>query len=305
MGHSHSKAHAHDHGDHSHGSHDHAAGKSQSQLAIAAVLTGGFMIAEVAGGLISGSLALLADAGHMLTDFAALSLAWAAFAVARRPATWRHTFGFERFSVLAAFVNGLTLIAIAIWISAEAYQRFEQPGEILAGPMLWVAIGGLLVNCLVFYILTRGDSENLNMRGAILHVVGDLLGSVAAIAAALIIMATGWTPIDPLLSVLIAVIIIRSAWMLVREAGHILLQGAPKGLDRREIISDLMETIPELRTIDHVHIWSLTAQRPMITLEAYIDPAASIEPVNAAIKARLEARFHIDHATVDVMRQTD
>lgn len=286
--------------DHDH-SHDHTKNNSQTQLAIAAVLTGIFMVVEVAGGLISGSLALLADAGHMATDFVALSLAWAGFALSRRPASWKYTFGYQRFQTLTAFLNGMTLIAIAVWIVIEAVQRFQNPSDVLAGPMLYVAIAGLIVNLFVFWILTRGDSHNLNMRGAILHVIGDLLGSVAAIIAALAIMQTGWMPIDPLLSVLVALLILRSAWGLVRESAHVLLEGAPKGYDRREIIKDLMAEVPGLLNVDHFHIWTLNADRPLVTLEAYIDRRVSIEETNVQIKARLHERFKIDHATVDVM----
>lgn len=261
------------------------------------------MIAEVAGGLISGSLALLADAGHMLTDFAALAMAWGAFALAQRPANWKHTFGFDRFSVLVAFVNGLTLFAIAVWILIEAAQRVGTPGEILAGPMLWVAIGGLIVNILVFWILMGADQDNLNVRGAVLHVMGDLLGSLAAIIAALVIMRTGWMPIDPLLSVLVAVLILRSACFLVKDSAHILLEGAPPGIDRRTIKEDLLENIEELVDIKHIHAWSITNDRPMMTLEAFTTREASLEAVNTSIKARLKSEFNIDHATIDVLRE--
>lgn len=259
------------------------------------------MVVEVAGGIISGSLALLADAGHMATDFAALALAWAGFAISRRPASWKYTFGYQRFQTLAAFLNGISLIVIAIWIVFEAAHRFQNPSEVLAGPMLYVAIAGLVVNGIVFWILTRGDNHNLNMRGAVLHVLGDMLGSVAAIIAALAIMQTGWMPIDPLLSVLVALLIVRSAWSLVRESAHVLLEGAPTGFDRREIIADLMAEVPGLLNVDHFHIWSLNADRPLVILEAYIERRVSIEETNVQIKARLHERFGIDHATVDVM----
>ncbi len=304
-GHSHSH-HDHDH-HHGHGGHSHAPKVDENnrwRVGIAALLTGVFMFAEIAGGLISGSLALLADAGHMFTDFAALSMAWGAFKIAQRPANWRHTFGYDRFSILVAFVNGLTLFGVAVWIVWEAFHRFQDPGEVLAGPMLWVAIAGLVINVSVFAILMGADQENLNIRGAVLHVLGDLLGSVAAIAAALIILTTGWMLADPILSILVAFLILRSAWGLVRESGHILLQGAPDSLDRREIEKDLLANVPKLRRVDHVHAWAVTPERPIITLNAYIDPAARVEPVAQAIKARLAQQFHIDHATVDVMRDS-
>ena len=299
MGHHHGHSHDHSHG---HSSCPAQGNTNRMRVGIAAVLTGLFMLAEVAGGLISGSLALLADAGHMLTDFAALAMAWGAFSLARRPADWKHTFGYDRFTILVAFVNGLSLFAIAVWIFIEAVQRFRSPGEILAGPMLWVAVAGLGVNLLVFRILIGADRENLNIRGAILHVIGDLLGSVAAIIAALVIMQTDWMPIDPLLSVLVALLILKSAWFLIKDSAHILLEGAPPGLDRRRVREDLLAHVEGLKEIKHVHAWCITRDRHMMTMEAIIDPAASIEAVSQAIKARLNAEFSVDHATVDVMR---
>jgi len=307
MGDLHSHHDGHDcRGDDHHG-HNHAPTVNENnrvRVGIAALLTGLFMVVEVAGGLISGSLALLADAGHMLTDFAALAMAWGAFTIAKRPATWTHTFGYDRFSILVAFVNGLTLFALSIWIIIEAYGRILKPGEVLAGTMLWVAVAGLLVNCLVFYILRGADQENLNVKGAMLHVLGDLLGSVAAIIAAIVILQTGWFPIDPILSVFVALLILRSAWHLIKDSSHILLEGAPAGLDSRTIKEDLLSNIPNLIDVSHIHAWSITNDRPMMTLEAFIDPEARLEPVSAAIKARLRDKFDIEHATVDVMRQT-
>jgi len=308
-GHSHSHSDhthgGHSHHDHSHAGHSHAPKvdeKNRSRVGLAAALTGLFMIAEVVGGLISGSLALLADAGHMMTDFAALAMAWGAFSIAKRPANWRLSYGYDRVSILVAFVNGLTLFALSIWIIWEAIQRILEPGDVLAGPMLWVAIAGLVVNLVVFKILMGADQHNLNIRGAVLHVLGDLLGSVAAIAAAIIILLTGWMLADPLLSVLVALLILRSAWFLIRDSAHVLLQGAPNGLDKREIEADLLQEIPELRRVEHVHAWSVTPERPILTLNAFIDPVEKIEPVAARIKARLLEKFHIDHATIDVMR---
>ena len=294
----------HDHDHHGHG-HHHAPSVSERNLRIvglAALLTGAFVVVEVIGGVVSGSLALLADAGHMVTDFAALALAWAGFRVARRPATWRHTFGFDRFSILVAFVNGLTLFAIAGWIVWEAAQRLLQPGDVLAGPMFWVAVAGLVVNLVVFAMLQRADPENLNIRGAMLHVLGDLLGSAAAIAAALIIWTTGWVMADPILSALVALLILRSALGLVRDSAHILLEGAPDGIDTREIAADLLEHVDGLEGVSHLHSWSITPERPMLTLDATVAPERPLGPVSRAIKARLRERFGIDHATVDVSR---
>ncbi|WP_116087368.1 cation diffusion facilitator family transporter [Tropicimonas sp. IMCC34011] len=305
-GHDHAHGHGHGHAGHSHGpslstSDTPKARRSKERaILIAAGLTGCFMGAEVIGGLISGSLALLADAGHMLTDFASLLLAWFAFRLARRPADWKRTYGFDRFSVLAAFVNGLTLFAVSGWILFEAVQRMLDPHEVLGGLMLWVAVGGLVVNVLCFLVLSRTEGDNLNVRAAALHVMGDLLGSVAAIAASLIIIWTGWTPIDPILSVLVALLILRSAWSVVRESGHILLEGAPAGFDARAIAADLEATLPGVARAHHVHAWSITQERPMATLEVDLAPGAVADDVRRAVKGRVRETTGMKHVTVEV-----
>ena len=207
-------------------SHQHHNGNMR-RILIALILTAAFMIVEVIGGIISGSLALLADAGHMLTDTMALALAAVAFQVSKRPADARLTYGYQRFQILAAFVNGLSLLLIVFWILYEAVDRFRHPVEIMGDTMLLIAAIGLIVNIIAFAVLHSGDRNNLNIRGAALHVAGDLLGSIAAIIAALVIIQTGWTPIDPLLSVAVAVLIFRSAWVLVKRSAHVLLEGAP------------------------------------------------------------------------------
>ncbi|WP_076408920.1 cation diffusion facilitator family transporter [Shewanella sp. UCD-KL12] len=285
--------------DHSAPGHSHGSG-NQKAVGIAAVLTGTFMIAEVVGGIVSGSLALIADAGHMLTDFVALSLAWFAFHLAKRPASWQATYGFDRFSVLAALVNGLSLFLIAAWICFEAYKRISEPVEVLGGTMLLVAVGGLIVNILAFWILARGEKDNLNIKAALLHVAGDLLGSVGAIIASIVIIYTGWTPIDPILSVFVAIIILRSAWHVVKESGHILLEGAPRGFDRRQLIEALETEIIEVVKVKHVHAWSITQERPMATLEVDVSEGADISQVKLAVKTLLKERFAIAHSTVEI-----
>ena len=289
---------SHDH--HGEATHGHADAASARAVGIAALLTGGFMLAEVAGGLLAGSLALLADAGHMLTDFAALAMSWLAFRVARRPADARRTYGFDRLSVLAAFVNGLALFVVAAWIVIEAAERFAAPRPVAGGIMLVVAALGLAVNILCFWILSRGDRGNLNLRSALLHVAGDLLGSAGAIVAALVILATGWTPIDPILSVLVSLLILRSAWRVVRDSGHILLEATPPGFDAAAIAADLRAAIPGVIEVRHLHAWSITEARPMVTLEAVIGPEADPEAVRRQIKAELATAFGFDHATVEV-----
>jgi cobalt-zinc-cadmium efflux system protein len=258
------------------------------------------MIAEVVGGLLSGSLALLADAGHMLTDFAALSLAWLGFRLARRPADWRRTYGFDRFSVLVAFVNGIALFAIAAWIVLEAAHRISAPVQVTGGLMLSVAAAGLIVNIVSFFILRTGDAHNLNIRAAVLHVIGDLLGSVAAVVAALVILATAWMPIDPLLSILVALIILRSAWRVVADSGHILLEGSPPGFDARAVKEDLRAALPYVLDVHHVHAWSISEERPMVTLHANVSENTKATDAVRDIKRMLAEHFRITHATVEI-----
>jgi cobalt-zinc-cadmium efflux system protein len=257
------------------------------------------MVAEAVGGVVTGSLALLADAGHMLTDSVSLGLAWYAFHLAGRAANARMTYGFDRVKTLVAYTNGLTIFGIAAWIVYEAAMRLFEPVPILAGPMLVVAVVGLGVNVAAFLVLHGGSRESLNMRGALLHVLGDLLGSVAAIVAALVILGTGWMAIDPILSALVAVLLFRGAWSLIREAGGLLLEGAPAGLDRDAIARDIETSIPGVREVHHVHLWSLDGERNMVTLHACLDEGVDAPGAVSASKWRLALRHHIGHATVE------
>jgi cobalt-zinc-cadmium efflux system protein len=291
-----------------HGSHSHATGQAHShrhdtnerRMGIAALMTGLFMGAEIVGGVISGSLALLADAGHMLTDFASLSLAWFGFRLTRRPADWMRTYGFDRFQVLIAFTNGVALFAIAAWIVYEAVERLSTPRPVEGGIMVVVALLGLLVNVAAFMLLHGADRENLNVKGAAVHVLGDLLGSVAALVAGAVILFTGWTPIDPLLSILVAAIILRSGWTVVMDSGHILLEGAPPELDTRDIGPDLAANVPGVIGVHHVHVWSITQERQMVTLHACVEDDREGDQMVKAIKQRLHARFGLDHATIEI-----
>lgn len=293
----------HPHHQHEHGGHHHAPEVSRDnerRIFIAMWLTGGFMVAEVVGGLISGSLALIADAGHMATDTAALGLAWLAFRLSQRPADTSRSYGYHRGEVLAAFVNGIAMLALVLWILVEAVQRLFAPVEIMGGIMLWIAVGGLLVNCVAFWLLHGGSKENLNIQGAAVHVLGDLLGSVAAIIAAGVIIWTGWTPIDPLLSIAVALLVLRSAWFIARQSAHILMEGAPPGLEPAQIKSDLLGNIDGLEDVHHVHTWSLNQERPLVTLHARIQEDADADALLKAINARLMEKFNVDHATVQI-----
>jgi cobalt-zinc-cadmium efflux system protein len=258
------------------------------------------MVVEVIGGIISGSLALLADAGHMLTDTMALALAAFAFRVSSRPADGRRSYGYQRVQIIAAFVNGLSLLGIVGWILFEAVMRLIDPPDVIGRTMLIVASAGLLVNIFAFVVLHGGDQDNLNIRGAALHVLGDLLGSVAAIIAALVVIRTGWMPIDPILSVLVAMLILRSAWQLVRRSAHILLEGAPEWLDVDEMQEKIIARVPEVSEIHHVHVWGLTPQHLMLTMHVVL-PENVVEPtpVVRRVKAVLMSDFGIDHSTIE------
>ncbi len=271
------------------------------RVLIALTLTGTFMVVEVIGGLLSGSLALLADAGHMLTDTMALALAAVAFKVSRRPADARLTYGYQRFQILAAFVNGLSLLLIVGWILYEAIRRFITPETVMGPMMLAVAAAGLVINIIAFVVLHGGDRENLNIRGAALHVAGDLLGSIAAIVAAIVIIYTGWMQIDPILSVAVAILILKSAWALVKRSAHVLLEGAPEWLDIESMQAHLVERVPEVASIHHVHVWGLTPQDLILTMHVCVDA----EPGNPTdvirqVKERLREEYGIGHSTIEI-----
>jgi len=271
------------------------------RVTIALVLTGAFMIVEVIGGILSGSLALLADAGHMLTDTMALALAAVAFQVSKRPADARLTYGYQRFQILAAFVNGLSLLFIVGWILYEAFSRFVSPQEVLGKTMLVVAVAGLVVNIVAFIVLHGGDRDNLNIRGAALHVAGDLLGSVAAIVAAVVIIYTGWMAIDPILSVAVAILILKSAWVLVKRSAHVLLEGAPEWMNVDEMQEGLVEQIPEVVSIHHVHVWGMTPQDLMLTMHVRVENhTANPTDIIRRVKALLRQDYGIGHSTVEI-----
>lgn len=302
MEHDHHHHHDHDHDQDRGNAHVHEANESNlKRVMIALILTGTFMFVEIVGGILSGSLALLADAGHMLTDTMALALAAAAFHVSKRPPGGNLTYGYQRFQILAAFVNGLSLLFIVGWILYEAVERFINPRDILGETMLVVAAAGLVVNIISFAVLHTGDQDNLNIRGAALHVAGDLLGSVAAIVAAIVIIYTGWTLIDPVLSVAVAMLILRSAWTLVKRSAHVLLEGAPDWLDVTDMQERVVASVPGVSGIHHVHVWGLTPQQLMLTMHVTLaDEAPSQSGVVRDVKAFVQKEYGIGHSTVEV-----
>ena len=290
----------HQHGSHSHSAPDDGNGR---RLLLAFGVTAGFMVIEAIGGVVSGSLALLADAGHMLTDSAALLFALLAVHFARRPPSTRHTFGWLRLTTLAAFVNAIALLFIIVLIVWEAVKRFYTPQPVAGTTMMVIAVAGLLANILAFWILHRGSEEkNLNVRAAALHVMGDLLGSVGAIIAAIVIMTTGWTPIDPILSVLVSCLVLRSAWSLLKESLNELLEGAPQTIDVAALKRNMRRSLPEVRDVHHVHVW-LVGEKPLMTLHVQVVPPHDHDALLDRIHHFLEEQYQIDHATVQMEYQ--
>lgn len=296
----------HDHGDHAaHGHHHHglvSRGEEGGRLKWVLIITALFMIAEVVGGLLSGSLALLADSGHMFTDVAALALSLFAMRIAQRPPTSKRTFGYVRLEILAALVNGATLLLIAGVIVWEAWQRLRDPVVIDASIMLGVATLGLVVNIIGAWLLHSHAHDNLNVRGAYLHVLGDLLGSVGAIAAGLIVLTTGWTPADSIISVVIALLILFSAWKLVREATDVLLESVPAHIDMAQVL-EALAGINGLDEVHDVHVWTLTSGFVAISAHGVIDDPTDHSRVLAEVR-ELMASYGIDHVTFQIEMRT-
>ena len=261
-----------------------------------------FMVAEIVGGFFSRSLALLADAGHMFTDVAALSLSLFAMRLAQRPPSKTKTFGYVRLEILAALINGATLLVIAGFILVEAWQRLRSPVEINGIMMLSIAILGLGVNVVGAALLRSHAHDNLNVRGAYLHVLGDLLGSVGAIVAGVIILTTGWAPADPIISVVIALLILFGAWKLVREAAEVLLEAVPTHVDM-DVVLNALRSIEGLDEVHDVHVWTLTSGFVALSAHGVIDDPARHTSILDEIRARM-AEYSIVHITFQIEMRT-
>jgi len=304
--HHHGNEHHHDHAHnvhvgHAHG-HGHGHGHSHGgdRLGVAFWLIGGFTIVEAIGGWWSGSLTLLADAGHLFVDTLALALAYGAQRLAKRPASNRRSFGHGRAGVLAAFVNSLVLLGIVVAIVVEAGFRLADPHPMNAGIALWVASGGIAVNLLVAALLHGHHHGDMNVRAAYLHVLSDLLGAVAAAAAALIVMGTGWLAADAWLSLVVTLLIGRSAWPLLVHSAHVLQEGTPDGFDPEQYAQRLVVAVPGVTDVHHVHAWSLTPSEPLLTLHASLAPNTDAGEALRAIKAITVTEFGIRHSTVQL-----
>ena len=283
-------AHDHDHG------HDLRAAPA-NRLAVALALTAGFMLVEVVAGFFTRSLALLSDAGHMVTDAAALALALWAQHVARRAPTARRTYGFRRAETLAACANGVALGVTTVWIVVEALRRWQNPPDVRGGWMLAVATVGLGVNLLSAWVLSRGEHHNANTRAALAHVVADAAGSVAAMLAGALQMLWGWRRADPILSVVIAVLILGSAWRLVRDAVDVLMEGAPVGVDVARIDAIVRET-PGVAGLHDLHVWTVAEGFPAVTVHVVLGDSAHGVEVAREVAARLSRELSLEHVTV-------
>ncbi len=295
--------HAHEghggHHDHAHHAGHAAGGASRARLLAVLALTAVFMVVELVGGWLANSLALIADAGHMLGDVAALGLSVFALWMSRMPATREKTFGYLRIEILAALVNGVTLVVISLAIVWQAWLRFRTPEAVETGLMLGVATAGLVVNIVAAALLHRASGHNLNVRGAYLHVLGDLLGSVGAIAAALVIIATGWTTADPLISVFVAALILVSSWRLVRESVDVLLEATPRHIDLAAV-ERAIAAIPGVLAVHDLHVWTLTSGVFAMSGHARVDGLRPSRSVLADIHERMHTTFGISHVTVQL-----
>jgi cobalt-zinc-cadmium efflux system protein len=281
-----------------HHDHDHGEGNRRA-LAIVLALTAAFTVVEIAGGLLTGSLALLADAGHMLSDNLSLGIALFAAWLAQRPATPNKSFGYRRAEILAALANGVTLVAVAVWIFVEAYSRFSDPPEVLGLPMLAVATLGLLVNVIGAIILYRSGGESLNVEGAMRHVFADALGSVGAIAAAAVIILTGWRYADPLISVAIGILILGSSWKLLKDSTNILLEATPHNLDASEVGQN-MASAEGIIEVHDLHIWTITSGFPALSAHVLVGRQEDCHARRRELESLLAREYGISHTTLQV-----
>lgn len=289
-------AHSHSHGHHHHGA---ASARNRKRLTLSLVLAAAYMLAEAIGGWLTGSLALLADAGHMLSDVAALGLSLFAMWMARRPATSSKTYGYRRMEILAALVNGATLVALSLFVLVEAWERFRTPPEVNAAGMMGIAAGGLLVNLVSLWILHEGRDENLNVRGAWLHVLTDALGSVQAIAAGALIWAFGWRWADPVASVLISLLVIYSSWSLLKEATAVLMEHAPSHIDVDEV-RHAMAAVPGVLAIHDLHVWTITSGMESLSAHVVVREERYGCELLGEIRTVLHERFGLHHMTVQM-----
>ncbi|MDZ5712776.1 cation diffusion facilitator family transporter [Jeotgalibacillus haloalkalitolerans] len=283
--------------------HDHAHTSNKKALLFSFIIITGFMIVEAIGGFLTNSLALLSDAGHMLSDSISLGVGLLAFTLGERAADRSKTYGYKRFEILAAVFNGVTLVLIAFYIFYEAFQRFSNPPEIASTGMLIIAILGLIVNIVVAWLLMRkGDTkDNLNLRAAFLHVIGDLLGSVGAITAALLIIFFNWGWADPLASVIVAVLVLISGWRVTKDSIHVLMEGTPENIDLERVIGTI-KSVSGIRDIHDLHVWSITSGNNALSCHAVVDGSLSILECQELLREVEHKLAHemIGHVTIQL-----
>jgi cobalt-zinc-cadmium efflux system protein len=272
---------------------------NKPRLTAVLALVGGYMFAEVAGGLWTNSLALLADAGHMLSDAAALGLSLFALWIAERPPDARRTYGYYRMEILAALVNGAALVAVAALVLLEAYGRWRQPPEVLGGAMMAIALGGLAVNLISLKILGGGSRESLNVRGAWLHVLSDTLGSVGAILAGALIWAFAWNWADPLISAVIAALIVYSSWRLLAESVSVLMESAPRGIDVDQV-RDALAAVPGVESVHDLHVWTITSGMDSLSAHLVVGDGRAATAVLLEVRRLLAGAFGIHHVTIQI-----
>jgi cobalt-zinc-cadmium efflux system protein len=282
--------------------HDHRSA-SRRALLVVLVLTLAFTVVEVVGGLYTGSLALLADAGHMVSDVLAIGLALIALTLARRPSSSRRSFGFQRAEILAAFVNGLALVLVAAWIVWEAIGRLDDPPEILGGWMLAVALAGLAVNAAAAAILARSGRESLNVEAAFRHVVADFLGSVGVLVAALVVLLTGWNMVDPIVSIAIAALIVASAWGVLRDSTAILMEETPSGIDADAVARAIVD-VPGVTSVHDLHVWRITSGFDALSAHVLVGQGEDCHGLRREIERAIAERFGITHTTLQVDHDT-
>ncbi|MGP4038382.1 cation diffusion facilitator family transporter [Gracilibacillus sp. D59] len=289
----------HDHG-HGH-SHDHHHTSNKKALLISFIFITTFMVIEVIGGILTNSLALLSDAGHMLSDAFALALSLFAFKLSEKASNSQKTYGYKRFEILAAFINGVTLLAISIYIFYEAYHRFLEPPNV-SPMMLWIAVTGLIINIIVAFILMYGggDTENnLNMRSALLHVLGDLLGSVGAIIAGLLIMFFDWNLADPIASIIVAVLILVSGYRVTRDSFHILMEGTPSHISYEEIENKLVQ-LDGVINVHDLHVWTITSDFPALSCHLVVEEDVNRDQLLKMASSVIHDAFKIYHTTIQL-----
>ena len=285
---------------HGGGGHSHGGGSQNSRaLAVALAITAAYTVAEVVGGLLTGSLALLADAGHMLSDNFSLGLALFALWLSAKPPTPERSFGYKRAEILAALFNGVTLVAISIWIFYEAYHRIQDPPEILGGWVMAVAVIGLFVNVAAALVLSRSEGESLNLQGALRHILADLAGSVGVIAAAVVILLTGWYLADPLISVLIGLLVLGSSWKLLRDSTYILLEQSPPGIDANEV-GEKMVGVGGVEEVHDLHVWMITSGFPALAAHVLVGREEDCHERRRELEKVIHGEFGIEHTTLQV-----